>query len=512
MSFLEGLSDSLIRAIEDLGYEQPTPIQASSIPPLMEGRDMIGRAQTGTGKTAAFGIPLVEKADPEGRYVGALVLSPTRELAMQTAGELAKLAKYKRGVRVVCVYGGQPIERQLSALSMGPQIVVGTPGRVMDHMRRGSLDLSQVRTVVLDEADEMLDMGFRDDMEEILSQTPESRQTALFSATMPYPILMLSRRYLKDPAMCQVENATRAVEAIEQSYISVRPFQKTELLARLLIRDNVTRGLIFCNTKLGVEQVVTDLHKRGFSVAGLHGDMRQIERDAIMGRFRGGLIELLVATDVAARGLDVDDIQTVFNYDLPQDAECYTHRVGRTGRAGKAGRAYSFVVGREVSRMWEYRRMTGAKILCEKAPTPDDVQKVQLNRVLQEIASHAEIAHAQETYEAAKQLLSSMDPEVAATAMLSMIISATSARIDENVDLTPPEPVKKPAVYPFRPSQPRYGQGGYAPDRRRSAGDGDRYPSGPKPAGRYRTGGQGAERRPGSRPPFPRAPRGKKPE
>ena len=489
MSFFEGLSDSLSRAIDDLGYETPTPIQSSAIGPLLEGKDLIGRAQTGTGKTAAFGIPLVEKADPAGRQVRALVLSPTRELAMQTAGELAKLSKYKAGVRVVCVYGGQPIERQLRALSMGPQIVVGTPGRVMDHMRRGTLDLSGVETVVLDEADEMLDMGFRDDMETILSEIPETRQTALFSATMPFPILALSRRYLRDPVMCQVENATRAVENIEQIYISVRAFQKVELLARLLIRDNVTLGLIFCNTKMGVEQVVTELHKRGFSVAGLHGDMRQIERDAIMGRFRSGLIELLVATDVAARGLDVDNIQTVFNYDLPLDAECYTHRVGRTGRAGREGRAYTFVVGREVSRMWEYRRVTGAKILCEKAPTPDDVQKVQLNRVMQEISAHAEIAHAQETYEAAKQLLSSMDPEVAATAMLSMILRATSARIDENVDLTPPEPVKKPAAYPFRssapgtrPAQPpKYGRPGakYGHRERGFAPDG-RPPRGPR--------------------------------
>jgi len=468
MSFYEGLSENLTRAITDMGFEEPTPIQASAIPAMMEGKDMIGRAQTGTGKTAAFGIPLVEKADPADAAVRALILSPTRELAMQIAGELAKLAKYKTGVRVVCVYGGQPIERQLRSLAMGPQIVVGTPGRVMDHMRRGSLDLSQVRTVVLDEADEMLDMGFREDMEAILSETPEERQTALFSATMPRPILMMSRRFLKDPVMCQVENATRAVENIEQSYISVRSFHKVELLTRLLIRDNVTLGLIFCNTKMEVEQVVTELHKRGFSVAGLHGDMRQIERDAIMGRFRSGLIELLVATDVAARGLDVDNIQTVFNYDLPQDAECYTHRVGRTGRAGREGRAYTFVVGREVSRMWEYRRITGAKILCEKAPSPDDVQKVQLNRVLQEISAHAEIAHEQETYEAAKQLLANMDPEVAATAMLSMIIRATGARVDEAVDLTPPEPVKRQVVYPFKPagSAPRYG----------------RPPRGPKPA------------------------------
>ena len=362
------MSQEVRQAVAEMGFEEPTPIQRDAIPPMLEGRDVIGQAQTGTGKTAAFGIPLVEKIDPADRRVQAIVLSPTRELALQTAGELMKLGKY-RHVSVLPVYGGTPIERQLRELSRGVQVVIGTPGRVMDHMRRGTLDLSGVRLAVLDEADEMLDMGFRDDIETILQQTPEARQTALFSATMPQPILMLGQKYLKDPAHIRVAAKEMTVDKVNQSYISVRSFQKGELLARLLVRDDTKLALVFCNTKLGVENVVTNLQSRGFSAAGLHGDMRQIERDAIMARFRNGMVNVLVATDVAARGIDVDGVETVFNYDIPLDAEYYVHRVGRTGRAGREGRAYTFVVGREVARMWDYRKYTGAKILCEKAPT-----------------------------------------------------------------------------------------------------------------------------------------------
>ncbi len=437
------ISEEVSRAIEEMGFEEPTPIQRDAIPPMLEGRDVIGQAQTGTGKTAAFGIPLVEKIDPSDRRVQAIVLSPTRELALQTAGELMKLGKYRR-ISVLPVYGGTPIERQLRELSRGVQVVIGTPGRVMDHMRRGTLDLSGVKLAVLDEADEMLDMGFRDDIETILQETPESRQTALFSATMPLPILSLGQKYLKDPVHIKVAAREMTVDKVNQSYISVRSFQKGELLARLLVRDDTKLALVFCNTKLGVENVVTNLQSRGFSAAGLHGDMRQIERDAIMARFRNGMVSVLVATDVAARGIDVDGVETVFNYDIPLDVEYYVHRVGRTGRAGRDGRAYTFVVGRDVARMWEYRKYTGAKILCEKAPTGEEVSRVLAERLAGQIAGHAQQEVTEENRELARQLLSELDAETAVAALIGMVAAASGAKIDASVDLNIPEPVRQP--------------------------------------------------------------------
>ena len=436
------ISQEVRQAVAEMGFEEPTPIQRDAIPPMLEGRDVIGQAQTGTGKTAAFGIPLVEKIDPADRRVQAIVLSPTRELALQTAGELMKLGKY-RHVSVLPVYGGTPIERQLRELSRGVQVVIGTPGRVMDHMRRGTLDLSGVRLAVLDEADEMLDMGFRDDIETILQQTPEARQTALFSATMPQPILMLGQKYLKDPAHIRVAAKEMTVDKVNQSYISVRSFQKGELLARLLVRDDTKLALVFCNTKLGVENVVTNLQSRGFSAAGLHGDMRQIERDAIMARFRNGMVNVLVATDVAARGIDVDGVETVFNYDIPLDAEYYVHRVGRTGRAGREGRAYTFVVGREVARMWDYRKYTGAKILCEKAPTGEEISRVLAERMADRIAAHAQQEVTEENRELARRLLNELDAETAVAALIGLV-AASGTKIDAAVDLNIPEPVRQP--------------------------------------------------------------------
>ena len=447
-----GLSPEVGQAIEEMGYETPTPIQQEAIPPMLEGRDIIGQAQTGTGKTAAFGIPLVEKIDPSLRRVQALVLCPTRELAMQTAGELMKLGRHRMGLMVVPVYGGQPIERQLRALQNGAQVVVGTPGRVMDHMKRGTLSFDALKLAVLDEADEMLDMGFRDDIETILSATSEARQTALFSATMPRPILALASRYLNNPVQVKIEKRELTVEKIEQCYISVRSFHKNELLSRLLTLEDIKLALVFCNTKQGVESVVTELQHRGFSAAGLNGDMRQIERDAIMARYRNGLINVLVATDVAARGLDIDNIEAVFNYDIPLDVEYYVHRIGRTGRAGKEGRAYTFVVGREVSRMWDYRRITGAKILCRKAPGAEEVEKALCGRVMKEITDHAGEDHSEETRALARQLLESAEAEQAVAAMLDLLIKQAGARTDVTIDLNPPEPVRPPR--PAAPSAP----------------------------------------------------------
>ena len=441
--FSMNISEEVRKAIEEMGFEEPTPIQRDAIPPMLEGRDVIGQAQTGTGKTAAFGIPLVEMIDPSDRRVQAIVLSPTRELALQTAGELNKLSKYKR-ISTLPVYGGTPIERQLRELNRGVQIVIGTPGRVMDHMRRGSLDISGVKMAILDEADEMLDMGFREDIETILQDTPETRQTALFSATMPLPILSLGQKYLKDPVHIKVAAKEMTVDKVNQSYISVRSFQKGELLARQLVRDDTKLALVYCNTKLGVENVVTHLQSRGFSVAGLHGDMRQIERDAIMARFRAGMVSVLVATDVAARGIDVDGVETVFNYDIPLDVEYYVHRVGRTGRAGREGRAYTFVVGREVSRMWDYRKYTGAKILAEKAPTGEEISKVLAERMAGQIAEHAQQEVTEPNRELAQKLLETLDAETAVAALIGMVAAMGGSKIDASIDLNIPEPVRPP--------------------------------------------------------------------
>ena len=457
------LSQETRRAIEDMGYDAPTPIQALAIAPLLEGKDVIGQAQTGTGKTAAFGIPIIEKIDAADRATQALVVCPTRELAVQTAGELIKLAKYRPGLNVLAVYGGQPIERQLRPLKMGVQIVVGTPGRVMDHLNRGTLSLDGVKIVVLDEADEMLDMGFREDIESILSKTPETRQTALFSATMPLPILNLSQKYLKEPEILRVENKQMTVEAIRQTYIPIRSFHKVELLSRLLVRDGITRALVFMNTKLGVEEVVTKLQARGFAAAGLHGDMRQIERDAIMARFRAGLINVLVATDVAARGIDVDDVEAVFNYDIPGDAEYYVHRIGRTGRAGKTGVAYTFVVGRETSRMWDFRRITGAKILCRPAPDAGEVERTLATRVLADVVKQTVEGEEPdaELMQRARELLANVEPARAAAVMLQQLIAFKGAKVDSSIDLTPPAPVRPPRPAQTAPAPRRYGQRPY---------------------------------------------------
>lgn len=464
------LREETAKAIADMGYETPTPIQEMTIPPLLDGKDVIGQAQTGTGKTAAFGIPMIERVDASDRSVQGLVLCPTRELAMQTAGEIQKLAKYQPGISVLAVYGGQPIERQLLPLKRGVQVVVGTPGRVLDHLNRGTLTLNSVRFAVLDEADEMLDMGFREDMETILSQTNPERQTALFSATMPFPIMSLAQKYLREPEFLRVENRQLTVEAVKQTYIPIRSFHKAELLSRLLVRDGITRALVFMNTKLGVEEVVTKLQSRGFAAAGLHGDMRQIERDAIMERFKNGSVGILVATDVAARGLDIENVEAVFNYDIPLDVEYYVHRIGRTGRAGKEGRAYTFVVGRETARMWEYRKVTKAAILSELPPSGDDIKAAEEERTLAKARETADGEMDARLTESARKLLETTPAETAVAALLRMLEDAVGEKIDPALDIRIPEP-PKPAPRPIIARAPVAPRPGY------SRGRNDRAPN-----------------------------------
>ena len=380
-----GLSPEVQKAVERMGFEQASPIQSEAIPRLLEGRDVIGQSQTGSGKTAAFGIPAVELADPTNRAVQVLMLCPTRELASQVAEEIAKLAAFKKGVRELPIFGGQSYEHQFRGLKAAPQIVIGTPGRVIDHINQGTLKLDAVKMIVLDEADRMLDMGFREDIEKILETIPTDRQTVLFSATVPPPIRKIIERFTRDPVTVRIEATAMNVPQIEQTYVEVDYRSKTEVLCRLLDLHDVRYGLIFGFTKIQVDTLTETLIARGYSADKLHGDMTQVMRERVMKRFRERKIELLVATDVAARGLDVDDLEIVFNYELPHDAEDYVHRIGRTGRAGKSGKAISLVSGREFGRLQQIIRFTKAKIPRESVPRLEDLEEKHANRLVESL-------------------------------------------------------------------------------------------------------------------------------
>lgn len=373
------LSPEICRAIEDMGFEEATPIQSQSISKIMQGKDIIGQSQTGTGKTAAFGIPCLEKIDSENKKLQALILCPTRELAIQVSEEFKKLVKYKENIRIIPIYGGQPIERQIFALKKGAQVIIGTPGRVMDHMRRRTLKMETVKMVVLDEADEMLDMGFREDIEQILTKVTSEHQTVLFSATMPKEILDLTKKFQKEPTLIKVTRKELTIPSIEQVYFEVKEKNKLDAISRLVDLYDPGLSIIFCNTKKRVDELVEQLQARGYFAEGLHGDLKQPQRDRVMQKFRSRNIEILVATDVAARGIDVDDIDIVFNYDLPQDEEYYVHRVGRTGRAGKTGKAFTFVVGKELYKLKDIMKYTKAKIIQQRLPSINDIEEAKIN-------------------------------------------------------------------------------------------------------------------------------------
>ncbi len=362
------LSTELQKAVAGMGFEDLTPIQSGVIPLILDGKDIIGQAQTGTGKTLAFGIPMLELLAPRGRRLEALVLCPTRELAVQVAEELKRLARYRRDVHIVPVYGGQPIQRQFNSLKRGARIVVGTPGRIMDHMNRGTLIFDALSMVVLDEADRMLDMGFVDDMKTILWAIPQERQTLLFSATIPHSIMDLARKFQKDPHIVNVAGEQLTVPQVEQAYLEVKPWMKLDVLCRLIDTYNPTSSLVFCNTKRRVDKVVKDLQIRGYRADSLHGDMTQSRRDTAMLKFRKRLSSILVATDVAARGLDVHGIEAVINYDLPQDDQHYIHRIGRTARMGRSGRAFTLVLSQELERLREIQYC--AKTHISRLSTP----------------------------------------------------------------------------------------------------------------------------------------------
>lgn len=379
------LSSDIQRAVSDMGFEEMSPIQSSAIPVIMDGKDIIGQAQTGTGKTAAFGIPIIERCDPNNRQVQALVLCPTRELSIQVSEELGRLSKYKKGINVLPIYGGQPIDRQIRALKKGVNIVIGTPGRVLDHIRRRTLKLGGVSMMVLDEADEMFAMGFRDDIALVMNELQENRQTIFFSATMPKAIINFASKYQNDPEIIKVVHKEMTVPKVEQAYFELKHHMKTEILARLIDIYNPTLAVVFCNTKKKVDELIGELQGRGYFADGLHGDLKQSQRDNVMNKFRKGTIEILVATDVAARGIDVDEVDLVINYDLPQDEEYYVHRIGRTARAGREGRAFSFVSGREIQKLKTIQRYTKTKIPRKDLPTLKDIEANQTTSMMEKI-------------------------------------------------------------------------------------------------------------------------------
>jgi ATP-dependent RNA helicase DeaD len=374
-----GISPEILKAVDKMGFEEASPIQTAVIPFGLAGRDVVGQSATGSGKTAAFAIPAIEKVEVHVKKVQVLVLCPTRELAVQVAEEFGKLAFFKKGLMEVPIYGGQSYERQFRALAAGTQVVIGTPGRVMDHMERGTLRFDALKVVVLDEADRMLDMGFRDDIEHILKSVPAQRQMFFFSATMPRAIQELIKRYTRDPEWVRIEAHAQNAPQVEQVYFEVDRRSKIELLTRLIDLHDFRFGIIFCSTKIMVDELDEHLHARGYSTDRLHGDITQAQRTRVMDKFRRRGFEFLVATDVAARGLDVDDLEVVFNFDLPNDAEDYTHRIGRTGRAGKKGMAFTFVAGRELYKLQNMIHYGRLKMRRERVPSMDEVEEAKGN-------------------------------------------------------------------------------------------------------------------------------------
>ena len=434
------LSDSLLKSIKDMGFTTPTEIQAQTIPVLLDGKDVIGQAGTGTGKTLSFAIPTIEKLDPDVEGLQVLVLCPTRELVVQVADQYAALVKHQQDISVVPIYGGQNISIQLKALKQGAQIVVGTPGRIMDHMDRKSLDLSEVAFVVLDEADQMLNMGFRDDMETILKETPKTRQTIMFSATVSKDISKLMQKYQKHPEHINVTSTTEQSAQIDQFYFEINNKSKVEAVKRLVAFHKLQSALIFCNMKSKVDELVSTLNSKGFSSAGLHGDMEQRMRDSVMQNFRKEKVRFLVATDIAARGIDVNDIEAVFNFDLPRFDQDYIHRIGRTGRAGKAGKAFSFVVGKEVDHMKRIARINNLKIEPAKIPEAEDLEGASLETLKELLEKDIKIGKSYKKYEKMLQDLE-MDcpPEQIPAILLKLVLSKEGASFDSRVDFSPEE-------------------------------------------------------------------------
>jgi len=436
-----GLPAPLLAAIEVLGYERPSPIQALSIPPAMAGKDLLGLSATGSGKTAAFTLPALAMLDLGSRLTQVLIMCPTRELAVQVCEEVHRLGSKMRGLHAVPVYGGAPMDRQLRALREGAHVVVGTPGRLLDHLRRGSFDPSRVRMAVLDEADRMLDMGFKDEMDELLGALPAERQTLFFSATMSPGVSRLIKSFGNEPELIEIKQKSLTVSTVEQSYIEVRQRSKVEVLSRILDMNPPRLGIIFCNTKRTVDECVEDLVNRGYAADRLHGDITQQMRERVLKRFREGKVELLVATDVAARGLDIDEIDIVFNYDLPADPEDYVHRIGRTGRAGRAGRAVSFVFGREIYRLQSIERYTRHPIRRDLIPTVEQVEGRRADLIFDSLKERLEAGQYDPCNDQIDRLLEQgHTPTDIAGALVSMLREANGREGSEIAEDHEPEP------------------------------------------------------------------------
>lgn len=428
-----GLKPELLASIEELGFETPSQIQALTIPTVLSGRDIVGLSQTGTGKTAAFSLPVLQQIDLTEKVPQALILCPTRELCVQVCEDVQALSAKLPGLRAMPVYGGAPIDRQFRGFQRGVHLVVGTPGRVMDHLRRRSFDPSQVRMVVLDEADRMLDMGFKEDMEDLLSQMPDERQTLFFSATMNRQVERLISQFGNDPETLKVERQAMTVERIDQKYYEVRHKSKVEVLSRLLDINTPRLAIVFCNTKRTVDECTEALLARGYTADRLHGDISQQMRERVLNRFKDGTIELLVATDVAARGLDVDDVDAVFNYDLPQDPEDYVHRIGRTGRAGRSGWAASFVFGRDIYRMQAIERFTKQKIERAKIPTMEEVAGKQSDVLFEKVKERLQAGEVPDYEDSMNRLLDDGHTQGDIASVLFSLLYETIGREGEEI-------------------------------------------------------------------------------
>lgn len=415
------LRKRLMNAISELGWEEPTPIQAQAIPLVLDNKDIIGQAQTGTGKTGAFAIPILEKIEHKKRQVQALVITPTRELAIQVAGEFSALAK-NYYTKILPIYGGQPIDRQIKGLKFGPQIVIGTPGRLLDHLERKTLSLDELSIVVLDEADEMLDMGFLEDIEKILKKAPVERQTLLFSATMPYPIKQLANTFLTNPHYVSVNREDITAPLIEQIYYEVNERQKLEAFCRIIDADVPELAIVFCRTKRGVDELTTSLQTRGYFAVGLHGDMSQTQRDRSMRKFRDRKTDILVATDVAARGIDVDKVTHVINYDIPQDPESYIHRIGRTGRAGKKGIAITLISPKEYKQLRIIEKLINQRITKQTLPDITEIFEQEKIRIKESVETIIEKNQLEQFRTIASQLLAEHSPSDVISAMFKLLI------------------------------------------------------------------------------------------
>ncbi|SEN82532.1 ATP-dependent RNA helicase DeaD [Amphibacillus marinus] len=470
-----GISQPIMKALEKMGFEEATPIQEQTIPLGLAGKDVIGQAQTGTGKTAAFGIPMIEKIDKKQRKIQGLIVAPTRELAIQVSEELHRLAKFK-GLRTLPIYGGQQMDRQIRGLKDGPHIVVATPGRLLDHIRRKTINISEVHTAVLDEADEMLNMGFIEDIRDILKAIPEERQTLLFSATMPKEIRQIATTLMRSPEEVKVKAKEMTVSNIDQNFIEVHEKQKFDALTNLLDIHVPELAIIFGRTKKRVDELMDGLQARGFRAEGIHGDLSQGKRMSVLNKFKSGRVEILVATDVAARGLDISGVSHVYNFDIPQDPESYVHRIGRTGRAGKAGVAISFITPREMSHLHLIEKVTKSKMKRMKTPSIDEARRGQQQITVEKLVRMIDKGQLEDYRETASEILDQYDSVTVLAAALKMM---TKERRQTPVTLSSVQPVsvKRQSKYKGNDNRKNYrGKG----DNKRS------FSRKPKPQGRNR--------------------------